>query len=100
MTKLKQLSRQYSDGTLVAKDEQYPSFKGYQHIQHDASDVWNITHNIGSNYTINVFVNNELVSPSEIVVTDNCNIVLYFNRMVSGFANLIFLVDDKDGCTV
>lgn len=90
-TNLKQLFRRYSDGTLVAKDEMYNKFFGYQHVQTTPSMEWIVQHNIGEIAIYNIFSDNQEIVPSEIIEIDSCSTVIRFNQSVSGFANIVFL---------
>lgn len=94
-----QLMRRYSDGALVAKQEVYDGFFGYQYIQSNAETEWNINHNIGKIAMYDVFdINNEKIVPSEIIQVDNCNITIKFDSPTIGFANLVFLVNEQSQC--
>lgn len=99
---LKQLFRRYSDGQLVAKDEAYPAFYGFQYTQVDPSDEWIVKHYTSKNGIYNVFDDSsERIIPKEIIEIDNCTTQILFNYPIAGFVNIIFLVNENsnDVCT-
>lgn len=90
---LKQLYRKYNDGSSIISDEKYRAVDGFQFVQSEPSNSWYIKHDKGSSsFSVNVFIDDELVE-CDIDIIDNFSVFINFSNQVSGFANLLFLID-------
>jgi hypothetical protein len=60
----------------------------YTFIQEIATNTWNITHNLNSQYVIPIFIdsNNEMILPSDVEFIDNNTLITTFPTTISGFA--------------
>ena len=71
----------------------------------DDSLMWEISHQYETMVvSVQVFVNNELVIPNDIVIEDNATIKLYFNQdtfdgFSTGFCNVLFYTNVGCGYT-
>lgn len=69
-----------------------------QHIQDTANTVWSIEADTNL-FLINTFIDNKFTLPNTVVlVPENKTLVLEFTEAVSGFVNIVYLVDDINEC--
>lgn len=70
-------------------DGQVKPTYAYTHFQSAASTTWTITHNLGYNPIVRVFVGNQEVQPSTTVFTSSNVVTLTFSTAQAGYAQLI-----------
>ncbi len=77
----------------------------YNHVQSIARDKWIIAHNLGTFPSISVFVNIpiegdpkniEEIVPTDVIIVDDDNIMLVFDRSWSGLAQLVARQSDPN----
>lgn len=61
----------------------------YTHYQNTASTTWTITHNLGYNPIVRVFIGNQEVQPSSIIHTSTSVVTITFSTAQAGYARLI-----------
>lgn len=61
----------------------------YTHYQDSASSTWVITHNLGYNPIVRVFVGNQEVQPASIVFDDLNQVTVTFSSAYVGYAKLL-----------
>lgn len=61
----------------------------YTHYQNVAANTWNITHNLGHNPVVRVFIGNSEVQPSEIEHLSTSQMRITFTAPYAGLAKLV-----------
>ena len=70
-------------------DGQVKPTYAYTHYQNSASTTWTITHNLGYNPIVRVFVGNQEVQPLSTVFNSTNQVTLTFATAQAGYAQLI-----------
>ena len=70
-------------------DGNSPPSYAYEHYQTNASTTWTITHNLGRNPIVRVFVGNQEVQPLTITFTSSNVVTITFTTAQQGYAKLL-----------
>ena len=98
---LKELFRNARDGSFLLSDTTGFALCPYSHVQNDALMEWTVTHNNNSLLVaVQVFINDELYEPEDIVINSLDQFTIKFSEPVAGRVNFIVQRADINACGV
>lgn len=99
MSNLQPLFYDFISNEYTSKNRGENGICAFQFIQDTAASSWSINHNLKFRLCkVNVFSDNELVIPDNVIVSSENTIIIRFEEPVSGIANILYYTSNAIEC--